>query len=112
MTCNWKCINFGGCYGYDLEEVFFEFVHRTYVVTVDCNQAYPIDSLAEAYISYIEKHYDPSITYQKDANRKLVLRLIKTYNKSFTTKHIILHSNMVSNLRVKYTKKKTDNTWT
>ena len=85
------CINFGGCYGYDLTVVFKEFLHqKCYFTNSNTAETY-IDTFTFEYMCFLQQHYDSDITYQEKPNKKLMLKLIKIYNKE---KHRKIKINM------------------
>lgn len=74
------CINFGGCYGYDLTKVFDE-----YIMLKKSNK-YDVNTFTKEYIEYLQQNYDPSIIYQPKENKKLMYLLLK-HHKGFRIKN-------------------------
>ena len=93
-----NCINFGGCYGYDLIAVFEEFVLEHCVFSVE-RCSYPsIDRIAYEYILFIHDRYDNSIEYLEKQNNKLILKLIKLHNKVPGNTKFIVEEDTITNV--------------
>jgi hypothetical protein len=93
-----NCINFGGCYGYDLIAVFEEFVMEHCVFTMD-KPSYPsVDRLAFEYIFFLKENYDNSIEYLEKQNKNLLLKLITLHNKMPGKTKFIIEENTIINV--------------
>lgn len=99
LTCD--CINIGGCGGYDLQDAFQVFLRTHYKFLPDTQPAsffpIPLQDFTQHYIEFLQKNYDPIITYQPDANRSLMIQLVKRHNKK-NTPLIRLQSGFLTNL--------------
>ena len=94
----YNCINFGGCYGYDLTVVFEEFLREKCIFSIE-KSGYPsVDKLAYEYITFLQEHYDRSIEYIAKQNTSLVRKLIKIHNKLPNAKKILVEENTITNL--------------
>jgi len=95
---NFNCINFGGCYGYDLIAVFEEFVMEQCLFSIERSSYPSIDRIAYEYILFIQKYYDKNIQYLEKQNNKLVLKLIKLHNKMPGKTKFIIEENTITNV--------------
>ena len=100
MKIKINCINFCGCYGYDLFAVFEEFLNKYYTISKD-NCSYPsLDRVAYEYICFLKENYDPSIEYLEKQNKILIQKLIKLHNKVVGNTKIIVQENTITNIRL------------
>jgi len=97
----WNCVNFGGCYGYDLVIVFKEFLQKKCYFSNGDTAITSIRDLTIRYIQFLKDNYDHTIEYQEKENEKLVRKLIMIYNKQKVTK-IKIHINKDSILTNTY----------
>jgi hypothetical protein len=93
-----NCINFGGCYGYDLIAVFEEFLYKHCIISANKSSYPSLDRLAYEYISFIQENYDHSIEYLEKQNKILILKLIKIHNRMAGNTKIIVVENTITNL--------------
>lgn len=96
-----KCINFGGCYGYDLTEIFNEFIRYCCIFTVYNTSSLTLQRFTYEYISFLQKNYDLSIEYQEYENKKLIKYLIRYYNKQRHPHSIVLMDDRLINVWLK-----------
>lgn len=96
-----NCINFCGCYGYDLSAIFEEFLKKNCTISVIKKNFPSLDNLAYNYISFLKENYDPSIEYLEKQNKILILKLIKIHNKIPENTKIIVEENTITNLYLK-----------